>query len=267
MYPERKRERFLTDAEFERLGDVLKTAQMRGGASESSMAAIRLLLLTGCRKSEILTLRWEHVDLPAAQLHLPDTKTGARTVSLPVDAVKVLEELPGVPGNPWVIVGRKPGTHLKSLDVGWRTLRSRAGLEDVRIHDLRHSYASRALALGGKPANDREAAGPQTNRDHGTVCAPGGRFGARLGGAHCREPCRGHGHHCLVPLNCYWREIRANHLTGLPDVDAPAVLMDEVFKEKCVVRGVAPMLNRHGHTNLRHGIRALATTGGLPMLP
>ena len=147
-YPERKRERFLTDAEFERLGDVLKEAEERGGASESSIAAIRLLLLTGCRKSGILTLRWEHVDLPAAQLHLPDTKTGARTVSLPEDAVKVLEEIPRVPGNPWVIAGRKPGTHLKGLDVGWRTLRSRAGLKDVRIHDLRHSYASRALALG-----------------------------------------------------------------------------------------------------------------------
>ena len=147
-YPERKRERFLTDAEFERLGDVLKEAEERGGASESSIAAIRLLLLTGCRKSEILTLRWDHVDLPAAQLHLPDTKTGARTVSLPEEAVKVLEAIFKVPGNPWVIAGRKPGTHLKGLDVGWRTLRSRAGLEDVRIHDLRHSYASRALALG-----------------------------------------------------------------------------------------------------------------------
>ena len=147
-YPERKRERFLTDAEFERLGDVLRGAEERGGASVSSIAAIRLLLLTGCRKSEVLTLRWEHVDLPAAQLHLTDTKTGARTVSLPEDAVKVLEEIPRVPGNPWVIAGRKPGTHLKGLDVGWRTLRSRAGLEDVRIHDLRHSYASRALALG-----------------------------------------------------------------------------------------------------------------------
>ena len=147
-YPDKRRERFLTDAEFERLGDVLNEAEERGGASASSIAAIRMLLLTGCRKSEILTLRWEHVDLDAAQLRLPDTKTGARTISLPRAAVKVLEAIPRVSGNPWVIAGRKPGTHLKSLDVGWRTLRARARLQDVRIHDLRHSYASRALALG-----------------------------------------------------------------------------------------------------------------------
>ena len=147
-YPDRKRDRFLTDAEFERLGDVLLEAESRGGASASTIAAIRLLLLTGCRKSEILTLRWEHVDQGAAQLHLPDTKTGARTITLPQAAVQVLAEIPKIPGNPWVITGRKPNTHLKGLDVGWRTLRARAGLKDVRIHDLRHSYASRALALG-----------------------------------------------------------------------------------------------------------------------
>ncbi len=147
-YPDKKRERFLTDGEFERLGDVLRAAEKRGGASASSIAAIRLLLLTGCRKSEILTLQWEHVDLENGELKLPDTKTGARTIVLPQAAVRVLENIPRIPGNPWVIAGRKPNTHLKGLDVGWQTLRARAGLADVRIHDLRHSYASRALALG-----------------------------------------------------------------------------------------------------------------------
>ena len=147
-YPDRKRERFLTDVEFDRLGDVLREAETHGGASASSIAALKLLLLTGCRKSEILTLRWEHVAPEAAELRLPDTKSGARTIALAPAAVKVLAELPKIPGNPWVIAGRKPGTHLQSLDAGWRTLRARAGLEGVRIHDLRHSYASRALALG-----------------------------------------------------------------------------------------------------------------------
>ena len=82
------------------------------------------------------------------ELRLPDTKTGARAVSLSPAAVKLLAGLPRLPGNPWVIPGRKPGGRLSSLDYVWRIIREQAGLEDVRIHDLRHSYASRALALG-----------------------------------------------------------------------------------------------------------------------
>ena len=147
-YPERKRERFLTDAEFTRLGKVLDEAGTRGGASAPAVAAIRLLMLTGCRKSEILRLRWEDVALDANELRLPDAKTGARGVPLSPSAVKLLAGLPRVPGNPWVIPGRKPGTHLCDLDDAWKILRARAGLDDVRIHDLRHSFASRALALG-----------------------------------------------------------------------------------------------------------------------
>ena len=68
-------------------------------------------------------------------------------VSLSQPAVKLLATLPRLPGNPWVIPGRKPGTHLSKLDDAWAAVRSRAGLHDVRLHDLRHSYALRALAL------------------------------------------------------------------------------------------------------------------------
>ncbi len=75
MFPARRRERFLTDREFERLGRVLDEAERRGGASPAAIAAIRLLILTGCRKNEILTLRWTDVDLRAATLALADTKT------------------------------------------------------------------------------------------------------------------------------------------------------------------------------------------------
>ena len=116
--------------------------------SASAVAAIRLLILTGCRKSEILTLRWEEVALDEAELRLADSKTGARVVSLSGPAVKLLAGLPRLPGNPWVLPGRKPGTHLRKLDDAWNTVRSRAGLDGVRLHDLRHSFASRALALG-----------------------------------------------------------------------------------------------------------------------
>ena len=143
-YPQRKRERFLTDTEFTRLGQMLDDVDTDGGASASAVAALRLLMLTGCRKSEILTLRWEYVALDANELRLPDAKTGARVVPLSPSAVKILANLPFHNGNPWVIPGRKPGTHMRDLDDAWEILRSRAGLREVRIHDLRHSFASRA---------------------------------------------------------------------------------------------------------------------------
>ena len=148
MYPARRRERFLTDAEFERLGRALDEAGSLGGASPAAIAAIRLLALTGCRKNEILTLRWENVDLRAAELKLADAKTGPRTVSLSSGAARLLTELPRAPGNPWVLPGRGKGRHMRSIDDAWQIVRERAGLDDVRLHDLRHSYASRALALG-----------------------------------------------------------------------------------------------------------------------
>ncbi len=147
-YPVGRRERFLTEAEFDRLGRALDRIETEGGASASAVAAIRLLILTGCRKSEILTLRWEEVALDQAELRLSDSKTGARVVSLSEPAVKLLAGLPRTPGNPWVLPGTKPGTHLRKLDDAWQSVRSRAGLHDVRLHDLRHSFASRALALG-----------------------------------------------------------------------------------------------------------------------
>ena len=147
-YPARRRERFLTDAEFTRLGRVLDEAAAGGGASPGTIGAIRLLMLTGCRKNEILSLRWQDVDLEARELTLADAKTGPRVVSLSSSAVKLLAGLPRKPGNPWVIPGHKPGANMRGIDCAWQTIRARAELGDVRIHDLQHSYASRALALG-----------------------------------------------------------------------------------------------------------------------
>ena len=148
-YPARRRERFLTDAEFDRLGRTLAEAEAGRSASPGAVAAIRLLMLTGCRKNEILTLRWENVDLDAGALRLADAKTGPRTVPLSSAAARLLAGLPRGPGdNPWVVPGRKPGARRRDIDGAWRTVRARAGLDDVRLHDLRHSYASRALALG-----------------------------------------------------------------------------------------------------------------------
>ena len=147
-YREEKRERFLNTEEFARLGRVLDKILRDGSETRSAVAAIRLLMLTGCRLSEIQKLRWEHLDLEAGELRLPDTKTGARAVPLAPSAVRLLESLPRDEDNPWVIAGRKPGSHLTDLQHPWRRIRARAELDDVRIHDLRHSFASRALALG-----------------------------------------------------------------------------------------------------------------------
>ena len=147
-FKEEKRERFLSAEEFQRLGKVLDEILEDGSETRSVVTAIRLLMLTGCRLSEIQKLRWEYVDLNAGELRLPDTKTGGRAVPLAPSAVRRLADLPRDDKNPWVIVGKLPGSHLTDLQHPWRRIRTRAELPDVRIHDLRHSFASRALALG-----------------------------------------------------------------------------------------------------------------------
>ena len=145
---ERKRERFMTPDEFRRLGLALAEATTRRRVSPYAVAAIRLLILTGCRKREILHLRWEQVDLEAAELVLAATKTGPRNVSLSPRAVRVLKSIERVPGNPWVIPGRVEGRPMRNIDEAWGVVCKLAGLKDTRIHDCRHSFASRALALG-----------------------------------------------------------------------------------------------------------------------
>ena len=147
-YPTRSCERFLSEEEFRRLGRVLSELEAEGKVMASGIAALRLLMLTGCRRNEILTFRWEDVDLDAGELRLRDAKTGARSVALSPAARNVLGSLPRLADNPWVITGRGASGRLGNLNAQWIVVRKRAGLEDVRIHDLRHSFASRALALG-----------------------------------------------------------------------------------------------------------------------
>ena len=147
-YREHKRERFLTDEEFRRLGEVLNEMEADGSLPVHPAAAVRLLMLTGCRRNEIVELQWKHVDLATGELRLPDSKSGARLVPLSPAAARVLTRLPRIEGNPWVIPGTKPGRHLADLNHYWDRVRERADLEGVRLHDLRHSFASRALALG-----------------------------------------------------------------------------------------------------------------------
>ena len=125
-FREEQRERFLSDEEYRRLGAALREVEGTGAVATSAVAAIRLLMLTGCRLSEIMNLRWEHVALESAELRLPDSKTGAKVVHLGAAAVAVLRGIARVEGNPWVIAGRRPGRPVASLHYPWALIRKQA---------------------------------------------------------------------------------------------------------------------------------------------
>ncbi len=146
-YKPGKRERYLSSAELARIGRVLAEAERTGTERPNAVAAIRLLILTGCRRSEILTLRWEHVDFENRRLRLPESKTGAKIIHLNAPTLEVLNGLNPKPSG-WVIPGAKEGTHLVNLTKPWHRMRERAKLEGVRLHDLRHSFASVGVSGG-----------------------------------------------------------------------------------------------------------------------
>lgn len=143
-YKEVRRERYLTQDELSRLGEVLRSSS----AEPEAINCIHLLVLTGCRLSEIQKLKWEFVDLTAGLLRLPDSKTGAKIVPIGRAAIDILNGIEKLNGNPYVITGQVEGQHLTDMQRPWRRLRKRAGLDGLRIHDLRHSFASDALQLG-----------------------------------------------------------------------------------------------------------------------
>jgi integrase len=147
-YREDKRERYLTREELQRLGAVLADAQSNATESPFAIAAIGLLVLTGARLTEILTLKWEYVDLQNQVLRLPDSKTGAKLIYLNAAAINLLRGMPRMQGNPHVIAGRNNSARLINLQKPWRRIRSKAKLDGLRIHDLRHSFASVAAGVG-----------------------------------------------------------------------------------------------------------------------
>ena len=147
-YREGRRERFLSQAELARLGDALREAESDKSATPWAIAAIRMLTFTGARRNEILTLRWEHVSEEHNCLMLPDSKTGRKAIHLNPPALEVLQTIPRLEGNPYVICGEKAGKHLVNIEKPWRRIRKVAKLDDVRLHDLRHSFASVAASGG-----------------------------------------------------------------------------------------------------------------------
>jgi integrase len=148
-FRENKRQRYLSQEEYQRLGVVLAKTETISTENFYIVAALRLLMLTGARVGEIRGLLWQSVDLQRGLLLLPDSKTGQKTIRLNPQAVEILQALPRVEGNPHVIIGRREAAHLVNLQKPWRRIRKEAGLDNVRIHDLRHSYASVAAASKG----------------------------------------------------------------------------------------------------------------------
>jgi len=154
-YEERPRERVLTVTEIARLGDALDNEldnedDSKRNRAVYSVAAIRLILLLGCRRSEVLGMRWDQIDLEAGTVRLQDTKTGARTVHLNRGARAILEGLPRLKDNPHVIPGEVPGKALVNISKPWLRIARKAGIEGARLHDLRRSFATHALN-GGVP--------------------------------------------------------------------------------------------------------------------
>jgi integrase len=163
--PERKCERFLSSAELAHLGEALDRAERIGlsydvdGSKATAkhapkpenrfrridpyaIAAIRLLLLTGARLREILHLKWDYVDVERGIIHLPDSKTGRKPIYLSSAALAVLTSLPAQEGNPYVIVGERDNAPRSDLKKPWAAITKEAGLTGLRLHDLRHSFAS-----------------------------------------------------------------------------------------------------------------------------
>jgi integrase len=161
-FKESRRERFLTGEELVRLGSAIREAETTGipwsvdetkptakhvpkvkrstRIAQSAAAALRLLLFTGCRLREILHLRWEHVDFERGCLFLPDSKSGRKTVILNAPALAVLNAMERL--GPYVVPGDDAEQPRHDLKRPWDAVTKRAGLTGVRLHDLRHTYAS-----------------------------------------------------------------------------------------------------------------------------
>ncbi len=160
LFPETKRKRYLSAVERKRLDAVLAEALRPGAANGkrvtprarwSHVYAIRLLLLTGMRKGEVLNLEWSWISRERLEIVLPDSKTGQSVRPISPAVISVLDELEEyrIDGIPYVVYGRRnQRIHDWSLGAAWLRLREAADIQDVRIHDLRHSAASAAISAG-----------------------------------------------------------------------------------------------------------------------
>ncbi len=151
MYRERLREAVDGEVEIGFAAEAISACEQQGTIGPHAAAGLRLALLTGARSGEITAIRWGHVDWGRRLIRLPDAdepgrKAGARTIYLSEAAIEVLRLVPRI--EPYVVAGAKPRQRYQNLGRAWIIVRNRAGLNDVRLHDVRHSYASVAAARG-----------------------------------------------------------------------------------------------------------------------
>jgi integrase len=156
-FKETSRDRFVKTHELPRLLEAINAYP-----EQFVKAALWLCFLTGARKGEVLSARWDDFDFDMAQWRLPDSKGGRpHVIPLSGPAIKLLRTIPKVDSNPYVFAGRRKGAHLKNIDKAWRTIRKNAKLSDVRIHDIRRTLGSYmalqgdSLPLIGKVLNHR----------------------------------------------------------------------------------------------------------------
>jgi integrase len=147
-FRESKRERFLSDVEIAKLGTVLTEIENARQESDVVLNAIRVLLLTGCRLGEALALRWEDVDPDMGTLAIRDAKAGARLHHIGALTVAFLAQIPK--NSKWVLpsADAKKALSKSTLEHAWTRIRARAGLQDVRLHDLRHTVGTYAGQTG-----------------------------------------------------------------------------------------------------------------------
>lgn len=150
-FREQARERYLSADEIGRIGAAMEAMLKEQDIRPEAAAAVRLLLLTGARLNEILTARWDWIDLERRVIDLPDSKTGKKPIYLSDAALEVIAELKATrrdPKNPYLLAGRSKGKALNNLAKPWKRICARAGLSGVRLHDLRHTAASIAVGRG-----------------------------------------------------------------------------------------------------------------------
>jgi len=146
-FRERRRERFLSGEEIARLGRALSEIEAEEDSNHAGIAAIRLLALTGARRGEILSLRWDHIDLEHGMLRLPDSKTGQKVILIDERAATILQSLPR--SSPWVFPSpKKPDSPVHEIRKTWERVLERAAITGIRLHDLRHTHASVAAGAG-----------------------------------------------------------------------------------------------------------------------